>query len=292
MPKLYYMVGLPGSGKSRYAKELCDTVFCLSAHWDKMREQEIEDRNEVMNLFNKQVIDCLASGNDCAVDATNVKAKTRIHFLRQVLRGVDCEKICIVMATPYLRCIKDAGVRKDVVDEYYHKWETPLQEEGFDEVWLHYEKPEWIGLNGNPFDLPKFLAKYNQESPYHMRYLGDHLAYTYKRMCNKLMRCDRDTEGEELGYAAVLHDCGKPFTKTYDQWNTANYYNHNNIGGYEALFFDCDDADTTYVSALVCHHMDPYFWTEPTHEMKFIKRFGSHFYNDIMILHRADKEAH
>lgn len=292
MPKLYYMVGLPGSGKSAYAKELCDTVYNLTDHYAKMNAKGIRDRNIIVTKFNQQIIDALSSGKDCAVDATNVKAKNRIHFLRHVLRDVACEKICVIMATPYLKCLQDSSTEPKVVDEYLRKWETPLAEEGFDEVWVHYDRPEWQTCNGDALDMPTLLADYNQETPNHMWSLGHHLSYTYKCLRTYIARQDRNCVSEELSYAAILHDVGKIFTKSYDENLKVRYFSHNNVGGYESLFFDCGDADKAYVSALICHHMDPYFWTAPNQEMKFIRNFGNDFYLDIMALHGADREAH
>ena len=291
MPTLYMMIGLPGSGKGRYAKELAEHIYCLSEYKDIL--SDYQDRDTIYNSFCDDIKNCLAQGKDCVYDAVNAKSTTRIHFLRNVLKDIDCRKVAVVMATPYLKCVQNAKVPKNIVETYLRKWETPILAEGFDEIWLYYDDPAWMTANGDPYALPKLLWNYNQESKYHMWSLGGHLEYTQKSLHRFLVQQNRKENYEkEITYAAVLHDCGKPFTKEYDKNNKVTYYNHNNVGGYEVLFFDCGDADKSYISALVCHHMAPYFWEMPKTEMKFQRKYGHEFYLDIMALHGADVEAH
>jgi hypothetical protein len=113
----------------------------------------------------------------------------------------------------------------------------------------------------------------------------------------------------ELKIASALHDCGKPFTQTYkdskgNDSEYAHYYNHENVGSYNSLFY-CDDKDEYFdgltVAALIRWHMVLHFfkdWEQKTIE-KYEKEFTSHkwlqemeFYKALKILHEGDKNAH
>ena len=104
-------------------------------------------------------------------------------------------------------------------------------------------------------------------------------------------------------FAGYLHDCGKPFTKTFinlkgEKTEIAHYYNHNNSGAYDSLFFRYPDSvDRLDVSVLINLHMMPYFWEKDKEHgektrQKYQKLWGNELYNNVMKLHEADKNAH
>ena len=73
-----------------------------------------------------------------------------------------------------------------------------------------------------------------------------------------------------------------------------HYYNHNNCGSYDSLFFE-HSADHLYVAQLICWHMQPYFWERNNNERlhnKYHNLWGEKLYQDIMKLHEADLAAH
>ena len=74
----------------------------------------------------------------------------------------------------------------------------------------------------------------------------------------------------------------------------AHYYNHETVGSYDSLFYEMP-CYKLYVATLIRWHMQPYFWerdnNEKMHE-KYKKLWGENLYQDLMILHQADKEAH
>ena len=102
----------------------------------------------------------------------------------------------------------------------------------------------------------------------------------------------------DLIYATALHDCGKPFCKTFKNTKgeiteQAHYYNHEHIGSYDSLFYAANNA--LYVSVLIRWHMQPYFWEKDSNEKlhnKYRKLWGEQLYKDIMKIHEADKAAH
>jgi CRISPR/Cas system-associated endonuclease Cas3-HD len=106
-----------------------------------------------------------------------------------------------------------------------------------------------------------------------------------------------------LYYAGLLHDCGKPFTKSFknskgEVSEEAHFYQHHCVGAYDSLFFKYpNDIDILDVSILINLHMMPYCWEkdkehgEKTRE-KYRKLWGEQLYQNVMKLHEADKKAH
>ena len=82
----------------------------------------------------------------------------------------------------------------------------------------------------------------------------------------------------------------------------AHYYNHENVGAYNSLFYGKEDGvDSLLVAALIRYHMVLHFfkdWKAKTVE-KYEKEFVEHeylqlikFYDALKILHEGDKKAH
>jgi putative nucleotidyltransferase with HDIG domain len=69
-----------------------------------------------------------------------------------------------------------------------------------------------------------------------------------------------------LYYAGLLHDIGKPYTKSFinskgETSKNANYYQHHCVGAYESLFYKYPlGVVKLNVSILINLHMYPYFW--------------------------------
>jgi predicted kinase len=81
-----FMVGIPGCGKSTYAKSLGLPVVST----DEIREEingDVENQNNgalVFDLAYERVADFLAHGKDCIFDATNVVAKYRDMAIAEI----------------------------------------------------------------------------------------------------------------------------------------------------------------------------------------------------------------
>ena len=106
MTKFYMMVGIPGSGKSKIAEELGVKVYAS----DKLRKElwgseEIQgDNNEIFTELYRRIKASLKNGESCVLDATNIKASKRAHFLKEI-KNIECEKICILVASDINVCL-------------------------------------------------------------------------------------------------------------------------------------------------------------------------------------------
>lgn len=299
-PVLYMLCGLSGSGKSEYAKQLKEqfpNTYIFSS--DELREELYGDINDqkhnpqVFQELHRRIKSCLKNGHNAIYDATNIKSKLRIAFLDE-LKNIECKKICLIIWKPYHECIllnrgRDRIVSDHVIKKQYMNWQTPYFFEGWDE----------IELDGNDFqfywnEIYKY-KNFKQHNHHHDLTLYDHLMKTGEYIK------DKDEDNINLMIAGQLHDIGKPFTKTFKDkkeqiTEDAHYYQHHCVGAYDALglyYGRSPHINNVLISAYITYHMQPYFWRgNPKNEQKYKKLWGDDFYNNILLLHEADKEAH
>ena len=297
-PKLLYLVGLPGSGKSQEAlllQQEYDAVICSS---DAIREElhgnvmNQADPQKVFNLLHKRVVQNLDDGNNVVFDATNIHSKYRMHFLKSVLANTECQKVAIIMATPYEQCLinnsqRERKVPEEVIKRMYMAWQTPYFYEGFDLI----QTVLWQGEYDTPYEWMKKQLNFDQKNKHHKLSLGQHSAIAYNTIRSG---CD------ELYYAAMLHDCGKPFTQVFcdgkgNPTEEAHYYRHANVGAYDSFFYmsNVPSVDSLLTSWLIEKHMEMY-QCEKDEKLaeKRRKLWGDEFYGLLEQLHEADTEAH
>lgn len=304
MPKFIMMCGLVGSGKSTKAQELVveydATIFssdALRAEW--YGDEAIQgDNTKLFTELHRRIKDCLRAGNSAIYDATNIDYKRRMSFLAE-LKNIPCEKICVVVATPYEECLKRNAERKrkvpeKVIKRMYRQFDIPWYYEGWDRIEVEYgEYENSLGLCREWFES---VYDYNQHNSHHSLTLGEHCRQTLRYIDNHAKPIVMSTE---LRQAAIIHDCGKVFTKTFtngkgEVTEQAHYYNHERCGSYDSLFYE-KPCSHLYVAVLIRWHMQPYFWEKDNNEKshnKYKKLWGEELYNDIMALHEADKNAH
>ena len=292
------MVGLVASGKSTKAKELSYAYNAEIFSSDTLREEmfgDINDQEHNQELFvelHKCIKNCLRSGMSAICDATNLSYKKRMAFLAE-LKSIPCEKICVVMATPYEECLRRNSERERKVPEHvikrmYHNFNIPYWYEGWDDIQIEYGV--FKGYYGKPKNWYENYKDYNQHNSHHKLTLGDHCLVSAIHL--------NDIGSVALFCAAYIHDCGKPETATFtnskgEPTTECHYYNHQYVSGYKALLFDY--SNQLDIAIVVMWHMQPYFWEKSNNEKlhnKYRKLWGESLYQDIMQLHTADKMAH
>lgn len=301
-PTFIMMVGLPGSGKSYKAKELAVEYNANIHSSDSIREELLGDinaqdaNNVVFATLHNRIKEDLRNGKSCIYDATNISYKRRMAFIQE-LKNIPCEKICVVMATPYEQCLNNNKSRERNVPEYviermYRQFDAPWYYEGWDSICLEY-----FSDSRNSFGLAQSwlndIKDYNQDNSHHALTLGEHCLQAVKYLDEHIPVSD------SVRYATMIHDCGKPFCKTFvngkgEITEQAHYYSHEHTGSYDSLFYDilCSNL---YVAVLIRWHMQPYYWEKDNSEKlhnKYKNLWGDKLYNDIMKLHEADKNAH
>lgn len=300
-PTFTMMVGLVGSGKSTYAKQLSKETNAVICSSDAIREELCGDENsqdkneEVFKILHSRIKECLRKGANVIYDATNINSKRRRAFLSE-LRNIPCIKKCVIMAVPFDDCCeqnksRDRVVPYEVIERMYKNWNTPYWFEGWDEIEMKF-KDDFGVANVIGIWISDHMY-FNQDNPHHSCSLGKHCALVGQDLLkNNLLHC-----------AGLLHDCGKPFTKSFinskgEETDIAHYYQHHCCGAYDSLFFRYpDDVDRLDVSILINLHMMPYFWEKDKEHgektrQKYQKLWGNELYDNVMKLHEADKKAH
>ena len=143
MAKLIVMVGVPGSGKSTYAKNhFGKTAQILSS--DALRKELLGDENNqkqndrVFAELYSRARNHLIAGKNVVIDGTNINVFERKRMLKH-FEDLSVEKVAIVMNTAIEKCYqqnqqRERKVDESVIDMFAKNFEKPTESEGFDKI--------------------------------------------------------------------------------------------------------------------------------------------------------------
>jgi predicted kinase len=281
------LCGLPGSGKSAFAKSLNKKgVICSSDEKRKELFGDImcqEHNNEVFSSLHKDIKYLLSKGHDVIYDACNISSKRRREFLN-TLSSIPCYKKAVILVPPYEICLRRNWMRErkipdEAIKRMYMSWQTPMKFEGFDEIVC---LPDARSFNEYDYVI---VNNYDQRNPNHSKDLVTHMKMSHEYLLNK------GISDPDLLIAAIYHDNGKPFCREIDEKGIAHYYNHHNVGAYDALVRGL----TIETSALINYHMYPMMWKSNNNWDKLCEKYrkiwGDEFFGKIMLLYEADKAS-
>lgn len=287
----YMMVGLSGSGKSSLANKFNTPVFSS----DAIREEVFGNVNDqkhnqkVFEILHKRIIECLKQGKDCVYDATNLSAKRRKAFLNSISH-LECEKICIVMATPFEDCVRrdknrERTVGHRVIFRQMTQFQLPQKHEGWDKIRIL----EFDFENLESLDSYFTYSTPHDCTPYHLESIQQHLLMTREL-------AEKENVDSDVAEALLFHDVGKVHTKTFkntkgELCDVAHYYGHENVSAY--LYLTSQEFALNYpngfeVASLIQFHMEPYKRTGESWE-KFKKNFDKDFIEKLELVHKFDK---
>lgn len=297
------MVGLPGSGKSTYAKKLEENYGYIVHSSDELREKLLLDVNDqsqngaVFEELHRNIRADLQDGNNVVYDATNLNRKRRRHFLN-FIQNVTCTKYCMFLPTPYETCLennmkRDRQVPQHTISKMYKSIQIPHHSDGFDSVFINYEalKKEY-----NLSQTIQWLSKIEQDNPHHQYTVGEH--------CKRTARYIRDHGGNKtLQMAALLHDIGKPVCKAFlntkgNPTDIAHYYGHENVSAYLAIGYLAKELESTEdildAAFLINNHMrlmqlEHLKEKKDTSASKLHKQIGKEMMEALTLLYLADK---
>lgn len=153
MPKLYVLVGIPGSGKSTWILNngpwpKTTTIVSTDAYVERFARRMGKTYSEVFKevmplaarLMERKVVRARQASRDIVWDQTSTTPATRRKKLR-MLPGYH--SIAVVLPIPdreelLRRLASRPGktIPMEVVDDMIRKYEQPLLSEGFDELWF------------------------------------------------------------------------------------------------------------------------------------------------------------
>lgn len=331
MSKLIVMAGLVASGKSSLAGELSEKEDATIVSSDAIREELFSDVSNqennasVFETMNKRAKKLLSEGENVVYDATNISRKRRMHLIKHELKADECE--VHYMATPYHICVernnkRDRVVPIDVIDRMYKNLHIPTELEGWNEVHFHYPDEQYerrVGMVGRfpieslveliegsdehdeLFDMVALnLSDFHdiidvpQDSSYHSFSISRHTFHVIEELKKQTLK-----RRYELLLSALFHDLGKGFCKSFysykgEKRRYASFIGHENVSAQlavDSLFVvGLKEGLIRYVVDLIQFHMMPMNMSNKV-EKRLRKLLTEEQYEDLMILHEADKSA-
>ena len=304
MTKFYMMVGLPASGKSTYAKLLAEEIDGIVVSSDGIRaewygDEAIQgDPSKIFREVEQRCKNALCAGRSVIMDATNMNAKKRINFLRQM---PECKKVCVVMAVPFDEClardeVRSRSVGPAVMEKMRKSFQMPYYNEGWDHIEIFYPKDcEMI----DPDAHYRMEIGFNQRNSHHSLTVGDH-----EWKAESIAR-DKAFDGVVV-HASAFHDCGKIWCQHFKEGDPeAHYYGHECVSAYQFLTMEsaqmmCEIGNKQSVietASLITWHMVPYPMPDecPYDSLKEWGRgkgFDDKFIEHLWQLHQCDVGAH
>lgn len=141
--KFVMLVGIPGCGKSTYAKSLEERGYVWLSS-DNLRTQmgfeQGKGNREVFATMEMLVKNALSEGKNVIYDATNLKKSNRTSILN-VVSEYNTEKEAVVFTLPLRECIRrnnlrtgDARVPEEIIFRMKRGYQSPSYAEGFDKI--------------------------------------------------------------------------------------------------------------------------------------------------------------
>lgn len=300
MNKFVMLVGLPASGKSKMATRYKEKGYVVHSS-DAIREELYGDsqiqrnHNKIFSTLHQRVKKDLTTGYDVIYDATNISAKRRVQFLKE-LKDIECHKTALVMATPYNNCVKNDNLRANsvgwqVIFKMLKSWQLPCYNEGWDEIELKY----WYDIDYDfYFDLHKRSFEVNQCNEHHTLSVGNHMEKVARLILNDESLNDEDSE--LLYDVALYHDLGKIIVQNFVNAKgvikqNCNFYSHENISSYFGMFVFHDISKVIDICNIIQYHMKPLLLTTNKSIERMIDIVGVDMWWKIVKFNTYDKRG-
>lgn len=288
-PTFTMLVGIPGTGKSTYAREIInkgENAVWLSSDQTRLMlygDENCQDNpSKVFEVLHEQTISLLDRGFSVIYDATNITRKSRLAILNKLPKHV--KKKCIIVWAPIDICIerdkaRERTVGKEVIDKMLRRFEAPFYDEGFDQITVYLS-----GVHYNSVDYyEKTIAAMGipHDNPHHTLNIMEHC-----------YECGNALLGDAalpiVAKAGYLHDIGKSYTKAFknakgEDCETAHYYGHNGVGAWISYGFRGHNITLAW---LISTHMAPFI------NQKYYNSLPTCYKKWIDQIHKADKGAH
>ena len=142
MQTVYIMVGVPGAGKTTFAKRYLPHAVYLGT--DSIREElygrelTLRGRKRVRRILYDRMKETLAAGDDIVIDCTNITRRRRKMLLDKLPSGTRA--VAIYLDTPLMAALQNNRRRKRHVPmigicTMYQTLSEPSETEGFARVY-------------------------------------------------------------------------------------------------------------------------------------------------------------
>ena len=309
MAALNIMIGMPGSGKTSYAKKhlLTSNSVYLSSDQTRIDMYGFEDQThngEVFERMKQETILALQNGFDVIYDATNLIRKRREALIKDVKNRVSNIEINAYLCCTPINIVLERNMTRterhlpwDKLVQMIQSIEPPMYYEGFDNIYLIDG-----GMYNDVYDYNNLLEKYEdycQFNPYHNETLSEHMTAVAKKAEELGTNLKNGIDRNILWQAARYHDISKPYTKQFNckkGYNT--YYGHEKVSTYmymchvrkQQIIDELNRvrlSDSSYqIGALILNHMEWYRREDMTPIKKLFN--DDDLYYMLELLHEAD----
>ena len=264
---LKMLIGLPGSGKSRFIKQhrLIDEVIVNSIN----SPEELED---VKNL--------LSEGKCVYYDDCNATKEHRKYIIKELkpytlfIKGIFVYKS--LYQCYYWNSRREGQLSYEMIHNIYKNFNVPTLSEGFDSLVLEYDKEAEEHFyhrrfldkicNGelSLYDYHNFLKLtrndacigVSQNSIHHTLSIDRHMYATYKKLI------EFGTTNQNLLVASLLHDIGKVECIMVDEDGIHYHFpKHENVSAYLSIdtlnSLGMKKSNILKIAGLIQNHMDP-----------------------------------
>ena len=307
MNKFTMLVGVAGCGKSTYAnilKKMGAKIVSSDAIRGELWGDENDQQNpqKVFEECHRRIKKLLREDNWVVFDATNLSARRRESFLKQIDKLANYKE-CIVILTPPEVIMermeyRDRKVPEEVVHKQICGFQCPLYYEGWDDITLLWDSScEFYDIDDYIWECHQVE---NDNKNHSTETIGDHIdASLFYFAANYGYR--KDIDADLVAEAVKYHDVGKPQTKVFHNakgipTEEAHYYGHQNYSAYIYLMTHYSllkDEDYTEklctVANLIQFHME-HFFRSPDSLKKFYEKIG--LGKELAIIHKCDMAGH
>lgn len=139
---LQVLCGVPASGKSTLSAQLAFEYDAKLHHFDDYANSfHPKKYKEALRQMWSNISQELQAGYNVICDNVHVTKEMRADILNAI-SDIPCQKICVVLLTPFEECLKRNANRETrlpdfVLHDLYNKFELPTLDEGWDEIWYY-----------------------------------------------------------------------------------------------------------------------------------------------------------
>ena len=264
---LKMMIGLPGSGKSRFIKQhrLIDEIIVNSIN-------TIEELDDVKNL--------LSEGKCVYYDNCNTTKEHREYIIKELkphtlfIKGIFVYKS--LYQCYYWNSRREGQLSYEMIHNMYKNFNVPTLSEGFDSLVLKYDKEAEEHFYHRRFldkicngklslhDYHNFLKLtrnddcigVSQNSIHHTLSIDRHMYATYKKLI------EFGTINQNLLVASLLHDIGKVECIMVDEDGIHYHFpKHENVSAYLSIntlnALGMKKSNILEIAGLIQNHMNP-----------------------------------
>ena len=264
---LKMLIGLPGSGKSRFIKQhrLIDEIIVNSINIP----EELEELKEL-----------LKQGKCVYYDDTNTTKEHREYIIKELkpytlfIKGIFVYKS--LYQCYYWNSRREGQLSYEMIHNMYKNFNVPTLSEGFDSLVLEYDKEAEEHFyhrrfldkicNGelSLYDYHNFLKLtrnddcigVSQNSIHHTLSIDRHMYATYKKLI------EHGTMNQNLLVASLLHDIGKVECIMVDEDGIHYHFpKHENVSAYLSIdtlnSLGMKKSNILEVAGLIQNHMNP-----------------------------------